>query len=310
MQSIQILRSLIANMGVRYPKLTQAGIKRHMLIQSLNPRISNTTQTHNESSNDSFSNPITSYLRRRTSANLISLPNRKLFPTPYDDCKISITTLDGERLHGFFLPTPYQEYKNKVVIFLQGGDENSTVWVHAASHLQEEVPASYLVVGYRGFGRNTGKTSIEGFQIDTRSMYSKLLELDFQPENISVYGRSMGGALAVELASAVKVRSLAVQSSFSSFENYIIEQYPWLPLSFVDTNYLNSRELITHINDDTPILIGHGNKDRLVGVHHAEELYRHANEPKKLIVLAGAGHVRLKKYFTREYFEALREMVL
>ena len=307
---MKVIRSIIANFSSRQPRLTQAGIERYQRIQSLHGRTSNVTQVQTQRSFEPSLDSIVSSIRRRISTNLVSLPNRKLSPTPYDEYKISLTTLDGEKLHGFLLPAPQGGNKDKVVIFLQGGEENSTVWVHAAANLQEEVRASYLVVGYRGFGRNTGTTTIEGFQIDTRSMYSKLLELGFEPDNISVYGRSLGGALGLELAASIKVRSVVAQSSFSSFEDFLRERYLWIPFSLVDTSYLNSSGLIAQINDGTPVLIGHGSRDRLVGVHQAKKLHQYANEPKKLIILPGAGHVHLRKYFTKEYYETLREMIL
>lgn len=218
--------------------------------------------------------------------------------------EVYINTPDGERLQGYFLKA--KQNTDKVVIYLHGNDLNVSRWILAPIHLQKEVDVNFLIVDYRGYGKSTGSPTQEGVIIDALSMYNHLLEKGYKPENISIYGRSLGGAVALELANRVKVRSVVVQSSFSSRRDIMKHHYPFFPSFLVKNNYFNSKENVKKIN--APILISHGTEDELVPLSQAHELYQNANEPKKLITLEGAGHKHLKKYYTQEYFETLRNM--
>ena len=141
---------------------------------------------------------------------------------------------------------------------------------------------------------------------DALSMYKYLINKGYKPENISLYGRSLGGAVALELASKVKVRSVVVQSSFSSLRDIMKYSHPYLPSILIDNKIFNSLERIKEIN--APVLIAHGTNDDVVPVEQGCQLYNRANEPKKLIILPGAGHRHLKAFFNEEYYKILKEM--
>lgn len=243
---------------------------------------------------------------------LIFKPCKKIYIPPKDIRvperykEVFIDTPDGKRLQGYFLKA--KQDTDKVVIFLHGNDLNVSRWILAPIHLQKEVDVNFLIVDYRGYGQSTGSPTQEGVIIDAISMYNYLINQGYKPENISLYGRSLGGAVALELATRVKVRSVVVQSSFSSRRDIMKHHYPFFPSFLVKNNCFNSKENIKKIN--VPILISHGTEDELVPLSQAQELYKNANEPKKLIVLNGAGHRHLKKYYTEEYFQTLKEMFL
>lgn len=250
-------------------------------------------------------NPLEKYRN-----SLIFAPSKKSYLILESDRKnleeLFIDTPDGAKLHGYFMPA--KEKTNKTVIFLHGNDLNINRWYLAPMNLQEHVPVNFLIVDYRGYGKSTGQPSAKGVITDALAMYKYLINKGYKSDDISVYGRSLGGAVALELASRANVRSAVVQSSFITFRDLIKAHKPSIYSLLFKKNLFNSKKNIQKVN--TPILISHGTEDKLIPLSHAYELYENANEPKKLIVLNGAGHEHLKEFYTEEYFKALREMFL
>ncbi len=219
--------------------------------------------------------------------------------------EVFINTPDRERLHGYFIPASIPT--DKVMLYLHGNDENVSRWYLGPVNLQEHIPANALIVDYRGYGKSTGTPSGKGVIQDALSMYKYLIDKGYKPENISLYGRSLGGAVALELATKVKVRSVIIQSSFSSLRELLKFQLPKLPSFLIKNNLFNSIENIKKVK--VPVLISHGTKDDIVPLDHGYKLYKDANEPKQLIVLNGAGHKHLKEFYTKEYFDTLKELI-
>lgn len=241
---------------------------------------------------------------------LIFYPSREIYSSPGRDGipheEIFVNTPDREKLHGYFLPAKVQT--NKTIIYLHGNADNVSSWYLAPVEIQKHVPVNALLVDYRGYGKSTGNPTIEGVIKDAESMYEFLIQRGFKPENISVYGRSIGGAIALELATRRKVKSIVVQSSFLSLRDIAKEVYFFIPKSLVEGRFWNSKELIKKIN--VPILVSHGSGDEIVPASHSYSLYELANEPKKLVVLQGASHNDISSFFNEEYFEALKELFL
>jgi len=164
---------------------------------------------------------------------LIFYPSKEVYSSPQNDGinhkEVFIKTKDGETLHGYFLPSPHGQTK-KTIIYLHGNAENVSTWYEAPVEIQKHVPVNALIVDYRGYGKSTGSPSIEGVVTDAQAMYEYLLLKEgFKGEDISIYGRSIGGAIGLELASRVKVKSIVVQSSFTSLVDIAKELYPFIP---------------------------------------------------------------------------------
>ena len=243
-------------------------------------------------------------------SSLIFYPSREFVSSPAQDGieheEVFINTPDGEKLHGYFFPA--SEETNKTVIYLHGNAQNVSSWYIAPVEIQKHVPVNFLLIDYRGYGKSTGKPTMEGVIIDAQAMYKYLIDKGFKAEDISVYGRSIGGAISLELAMREKVKSVVVQSSFISLREIAKEMFPFIPNVLVKNNLWNSQEIIKTIN--IPVLISHGDKDEIVSVSHSYKLFEFANEPKKLIILKGASHNDISSCLTEEYFTALKELFL
>src|SRR3989338_4439533 len=217
--------------------------------------------------------------------------------------EIFIKTSDGENLHSYFFPA--SEKTDKILIYFHGNAQNLSAWYPAAVRIQKHISINALIFDYRGYGKSSGIPSREGVIVDAVSVYEYLLERGFKPENISLYGRSLGGAVAIELASIKKIKSLSVISTFTSLRDMGKCHYPMLPLGLIKNNLFNSIEKIKNIS--VPILISHGSNDEVVPLNQAYELFAAANESKKLIILKGAGHNDVSEYFNDEYFKFLKD---
>ena len=247
-------------------------------------------------------------------SSLIFYPSNEFISSPAQDGieheEVFIKTLDDEKLHGYFLPAPVQagfkSASTKTVIYLHGNAQNVSAWYLAPVEIQKHVPVNFLLVDYRGYGKSTGKPSIEGVITDAQAMYKYLIDKGFKPEDISIYGRSIGGAIGLELGIREKVKSIVIQSSFTSLKEIAKVLFPFIPNNLVKNALWNSREIIKKIN--IPVLISHGDKDEIVPVSHSYKLYETANEPKKLIILKSATHNNISSYFNDEYFNVLKEL--
>lgn len=243
---------------------------------------------------------------------LIFLPDRNNYGSPesegFDFEEVYVKTPDGETLHGYFFPCRGDHvHSDKVLIYLHGNAQNVSAWYLAVTEIIKNIPVNILIVDYRGYGKSTGKPSLKGVIVDAISMYDYVIERGFKEENISLLGRSLGGGIALELATRKKIKSINLISAFTSLADMCREHYPAIPLNIVKNELLNSKELIQKVSSF--VFIVHGDKDTIVNVSHAYNLFENANEPKKLLILKGAGHNEINPYLTNDYFKILGEML-
>lgn len=205
-------------------------------------------------------------------------PPTKLETTPEEKGinheNIEIKISENEFLKGYFIPAPGKNETKKTAIYLHGRGENVSHCLEKCKKLQEVSGVNILLMDYRGFGESKSETQIskETLVSDAEAMYDYLIkEKKLTPEDISLYGHSLGGHIAVELASKKKVHSLVLQSTFSSIQK-VVEGFSRLLPNFVDrNNSFDSGSLIKKIT--APILIIHGDKDEVISESQAKELF-------------------------------------
>jgi len=222
-------------------------------------------------------------------------------PAGLDFADAWITAEDGTQIHGWYCPA---EKPKAVVLYCHGNGGNLAGRASTLQFLQEKMGVSVLIFDYRGYGRSEGKATVAGAMADARAARAELAKLaKVNESDIVLFGRSLGGAIAVQLAADAPPRGLIVESSFSSLREVASGHFPklaWL----VAKNKLNSVQAIAEVR--CPLLQCHGDADRVISYKSGRRLFTAAKHPKRFVTLAGVGH---NDRPTREYYDAMADFL-
>ncbi len=198
---------------------------------------------------------------------------------------VYFTTEDGKRLHGWWFPV---EGDNPVVIHFHGNAGNISHRLDLVSQLLKNKLQVFLV-DYRGFGKSEGRPSEKGLYMDGVAAYDHLVRKEgILPRNIVLHGHSIGAAVAVEVALNREVRSVILESAFTSTRDMAKTMPLFRILSpLFPANYANLQK-ISHLH--IPKLIIHGELDEIVPFSMGERLFNAAKEPKYFFRVESAGH--------------------
>ena len=198
---------------------------------------------------------------------------------------------DGTRLNGFYFESQSKPETATIIFFHgNGGNITSVTWLaqRFAKH-----GFNVLLFDYRGYGASDGVAADEeGLYADGDAAVAFVVnEKHVPPEQIVLYGHSLGTAIASDVASRGRFGAVVLESGFSSASSIATNALPWLPrwLHFLGKNRLESARKLRDVR--SPILIAHGDPDRTIPTSEAYVLFAAANEPKKLLIVPGAGHV-------------------
>ncbi|MEJ2762125.1 MAG: alpha/beta hydrolase, partial [Gammaproteobacteria bacterium] len=218
----------------------------------------------------------------------IYFPDRMLVATParvslpYEE--VDLQTRDRIRLHGWFIPAPDARL---TLLFLHGNAGNIS---HRLESLQvfHELGVNVFIFDYRGYGGSDGKPSEQGTYRDASAAWHYLTEIRGIPgSRIVLFGRSLGGALAVWLAGRTRPAALILESTFTSVRDMAARFYPYLPVSLLIRVRYPTLDRIGSLH--LPILIVHSADDEIIPYACARRLYDAAPGPKVLLTLHG-GH--------------------
>jgi alpha-beta hydrolase superfamily lysophospholipase len=221
-----------------------------------------------------------------------------------------------EHIHAWWWPAATGNAP--AVLYLHGSRWNLTGQTGRIEQLHA-FGFSVLAIDYRGFGKSDGKLpSEETVYEDARVAWQHLTELQPDPNKRFIYGHSLGGAVAIDLATwlsekaakegtAVPAHGLIVESSFTTLADIAqVVTSPWLPVRLLLSQKFDS---ISKVRDlKMPILIVHGAGDIYVPARFSEELYAAAPEPKKLLLVDGATHNNCLRVGSAAYLSAIHEL--
>jgi uncharacterized protein len=195
-----------------------------------------------------------------------------------------------QKLDGWWIPGAHSD--SKTVLYLHGNDENVASSVREIAPLRE-LGYAVLLVDYRGFGRSEGGFPSEATVYeDAQAAWSYLVhERGVDPKALYIYGHSLGGAIAIELARRhPEAAGLIVESSFTSIADMarLQARYALLPVDF----FLNQRfESIRKVGAlQLPILYLHGTDDELVPFAMGQRLFEASSRSAQLVAIPGGHH--------------------
>lgn len=240
---------------------------------------------------------------------LIFQPSSALVATPedvglpYED--VTLRTKDGVRINGWFVPFAGAR---STLLWLHGNAGNISHRVHNMRKLRDRVPAHIFIIDYRGYGRSEGTASEQGTYADAQAAMAYLrARNDVDANEIIVFGRSLGAAVALELAVSDGIRALILESPFTSIRAMARKILPLLPIGpLLSTRYDNLAKIQ---NLRIPLLILHGNRDGIVPYQQGRELYQAAPEPKSFYTIEGAGHNDTYLVGGEGYFKIIADFV-
>lgn len=207
-----------------------------------------------------------------------------------EDCWF--TTEDGAKIHAWYISgkpslKPPAPRPKPVVLWFHGNAGNIAGWFPDYRSVARH-GVDVLAVDYRGYGRSEGSPNEEGVYSDAMAAWRYLVEeREVNPSQIIIYGFSLGGAVAVDLASKVGAAGLVVQSSFTSVPDMAASIFPLVPKAFVRTQMDSAAKIPTV---SAPKLFIHSPRDELVPYRLGKKLFEVAGEPKSFFVVEGAGH--------------------
>lgn len=213
-------------------------------------------------------------------------PSREILVDPasfgqrFDDLFLDLHS--GSRVHGWFIPGNPGE---KLVLFLPGAVGNLIHELNTLAFLHS-FHVSVLAVEYPGFGKSDGSPHEGGCYAAAEAAWRYAVnQRGVEPENIILFGRCLGAAVAAWLASRYDCAALVCHSAWTSVPDLIAAAYPRLPGRYFCLVRFNTLKLIK--NCRAPVLLLHSEKDRTVPASHSLSLFEQARSPKRFLSLIG-----------------------
>lgn len=237
-----------------------------------------------------------------------------------------ITTSDGVRIHGWLCsPAHSGSYGGSAVAFSPAYSTDSIALSHEPTilffhgnagnitdryELIEElvqIPARVFIVDYRGYGKSEGSPSEQGIYKDAEAGWEFLTQdLGLEPRRIVLYGESLGGAAAIDLAARYSPGALILQSTFTSMSDMVSRVAPGFPRFLLRTR-MNSIDKIGNVV--CPTLFVHGSADELVPFEMSKRLYSASSASKEFCEIRGAGHNDVFLTGGKSYIDRLRAFI-
>ena len=234
-------------------------------------------------------------------------PMRRIEATPADIGlrfeDVTITTADGVPLHGWFVPAPGSR---RGILFFHGNAGNIS---HRLDTIRifHEIGLNTLIIDYRGYGRSGGRPSEKGLYVDAEAAYDYISSRpDIDPASLVAFGRSLGGAVGIELAARRTLSAIIIDSTFTSTADMARELIPFLPARVLITQKYDSLDKVGSLS--IPKLFIHSRDDEIVPFHHGESLFEAAAEPKKMHIMRG-GHNEAFLLSENNYLQTLRDFL-
>ena len=242
---------------------------------------------------------------------LIFFPIRQLDGTPKDyrlDYEnVYFPASDNTKLHGWLVPSSNPEV-NTTLLWFHGNAGNISHRLDNLALLHRYLDISIFIFDYREFGLSDGQISKAGTYLDARGAWNYLIEeRGTNPSDILLFGRSLGTALAVELASSESCLGVVLEAAFTSSHDMLKRYlYGTIPPELLQSSYDNLAR-IPQIR--APLLFIHGEFDEAIPVEMAQRLYQAAGAVKRFYVVPGSYHNDTYVVGGSEYFRQWREFL-
>ena len=244
---------------------------------------------------------------------LVFVPDSQIKATPekykldYQDVWINI---DREKIHGWWIPST-NKFAPAILYFHGNASNNGDIVDNAA--IFNQLGLSTLLIDYRGYCKSspTFPNETRVYEDATAAWEYLTQTRQIDPQHIFVYGHSLGGAIAIELASKQpNMAGLITEGTFTSIKEMgrLNPLFSLLPLNLIVTQRFDSINKIASLK--TPLLMFHGTDDEIIPPEMAKKLFDIAPQPKQLVLINKAEHNNLHKVGSPEYILNLKQFIL
>lgn len=220
------------------------------------------------------------------------------FPTSFDE--LFLKAEDGAVINALHFRADTNDSKG-IILYCHGNAGDLSRWGELYA---EFLPQGYdlFIYDYRGYGKSKGPVSEESYYKDTKLVYNHLRQ-DYNPDDIIIYGRSLGSAMATYLAAQVPCRKLILETPFSSVKDLFHAYYPFLPRIFFFRFSFDNKKYIQEVEE--PVVIFQGTDDWIVPYSCAAKLKPFLTEHDRFITIEGGNHNNLSR--SVKYQKELRQ---
>jgi pimeloyl-ACP methyl ester carboxylesterase len=215
------------------------------------------------------------------------------FNAPFTEINLPV---DGAVLNALHFK---QKDSKGLIFFLHGNSGHLVDWVTDLDFYQR---ANYdlFIFDYRGYGKSTGKLKSQAQAIDDVKIAWDFIAPHYKDKPIVIYGRSIGSALATELAQTVNPALLVLVSPFTSMVAMAKQRYPFAP-SWLLRYPFETDKIIQNVSSE--VLLIHGDEDDFIPIIHSQRLQQLTQKPSKLLIIKGADHSDIHQHDS--YIESL-----
>lgn len=208
--------------------------------------------------------------------------------------EVKYNSYDGTELYGWFI----KPKNNKIIVFFHGNSYNIESFYHKLTPFVEGGYGAFIGE-YRGFGGIKGKINEKNLGEDAISAVKYLYSQGFTNKDLILYGMSLGSYTSTHTAYSLgkdeAFAGLILEVPFDSILNVVKQRIPNIfPFSYIIKDKYDNTSKISQLN--LPVLIMGASDDKVVPIERAEDLYKLANNPKKMITYKGASHSGLYNY--------------
>jgi uncharacterized protein len=233
-------------------------------------------------------------------------------PPPSSDIQdVELTTMAGLKLHAWWCPysaarSPKETAADGAVLYCHGNGGNLSHRGRSIVAMSQRLKMGVLIFDYPGYGKSEGKPSEIGCYAAADAAYDWLADdRKIDPGRIVLYGGSLGGGVAVDLASRRDHRALILAKTFTSMPDVGQTRVRWLPVRWLMHNRYNSLNKIEECRQ--PVFIAGSKDDEVIPYSQSVRLFEAANEPKEFFELHGGHNAPLTDAFLQAVAAFLRD---
>lgn len=197
--------------------------------------------------------------------------------------ELTLDTADGEKVIAWHVPPRADK---PVVLYYHGNGGSLRYRAQRFAALTRD-GTGLVALSYRGYGGSTGSPTEVGLIADAVAVHA-FAAARYPAERIVLWGESLGTGVAVAIAAQYPVARVLLESPFTSAADIGAAAYPFAPVHLLMKDQFRSDERIARVT--APVLVLHGDLDRVVPLAYGQRLYALIRSPKQFVLLRGAGH--------------------